>query len=192
VPAEKHAAALAFEPALPAPESASPLAFEPIFERYAGYVLGLLHRLGVGDAEVDDVAQEVFLAIHHNLHAFEQRSSLKTWICGICLRQARNARRVASRRSAHLTPLFSEPAVAHDAERQLEQAEHAALFAQGLAQLSLAQRAVFVLYEVEELSIAEIAETVGCPRFTAYTRLHSARRKLRAFFERARAQGRFS
>jgi RNA polymerase sigma-70 factor (ECF subfamily) len=163
-----------------------------VFEQYAGYVLALLPRLGVPASDVDDVAQEVFLVIHRSLASFEGRSSLKTWICGICLRKAREQRRHASRRSARHVPLAVEPAVASQVEAQLQDAEHAALFEQGLRQLSLEQRTVFVLYEVEELSMVEVAQAAGCPRFTAYTRLHSARRKMRAFFERARAQGRFS
>jgi RNA polymerase sigma-70 factor (ECF subfamily) len=170
----------------------SPLSFARVFDAYASYVIQLLRRLGVGEADVDDVAQEVFLAIYRNLASFEGRSSLKTWICGICLRQASQQRRLAARSRARLTPLVGEPAIPHDAEALVEQGEHAALLAQGLAQLTHAQRSVFVLYEIEELSIFEVAQAIACPRFTAYTRLHSARRKMRAFFERARAQGRFS
>jgi RNA polymerase sigma-70 factor (ECF subfamily) len=38
---------------------------------------------------------------------------------------------------------------------------------------------VFVLYEIEELPMADVARSLGCPRFTAYTRLHAARAALR-------------
>jgi len=193
LPGHKPTALLTLDAsALPAAPDRPREDFAHVFEQYAGYVLGLLPRLGVAEADVDDVAQEVFVAIHGNLASFQGRSSLKTWICGICLRKAHGQRRSAARRGARLAALHREPAVVHDAEARLLEAEQAALLEQGLRQLSLAQRTVFVLYEVQELSMAEVAEAVGCPRFTAYTRLHSARRKMRLFFERARAQGRYA
>ena len=49
-----------------------------------------------------------------------------------------------------------------------------------------AQRAVFVLYEIEELTMAEVAEAVGCPLQTAYSRLHAARKIVEAGVEKAR------
>jgi RNA polymerase sigma-70 factor (ECF subfamily) len=42
------------------------------------------------------------------------------------------------------------------------------------------QREVFVLYEIEELGMAEVARAVGCPLQTAYSRLHAARRRIAA------------
>jgi len=46
-------------------------------------VLGFVRRLGVHEREVEDVAQEVFVIVHRQLPAFEGRSTLKTWVCGI-------------------------------------------------------------------------------------------------------------
>ena len=48
------------------------------------------------------------------------------------------------------------------------------------------KRAVFVLYEIEELSMKEVAEAVGCPLQTAYSRLHAARKLILEAAERAR------
>ena len=42
------------------------------------------------------------------------------------------------------------------------------------------KRAVFVLYEIEQLAMAEVAEAVGCPLQTAYSRLHAARAEVTA------------
>jgi RNA polymerase sigma-70 factor (ECF subfamily) len=57
-----------------------------------------------------------------------------------------------------------------------------------LDRLDEAQRAVFVLYEIEELSMAEIAEAVGCPLQTAYSRLHAARAQVEQTIRRERAR----
>ena len=64
------------------------LDFADVFAEHGAYVLCLLERLGVHAADVEDVAQEVFLTVHKKLPSFEGRSCLKTWICGICLRKA--------------------------------------------------------------------------------------------------------
>lgn len=170
----------------------SQLTFVEVFHAHAAYVLRLLRRLGVREPDLEDVAQEVFLVVHAQLPAFEGRSKLKTWICGICLRKASGYRRKAHRRRELAMAAVPEHASASSQDLLLERNEQAALLQEGLSQLSEKQLQVFVLYEIEELSMLEVARAVGCPRFTAYTRLHSARRALRAFLEKARRHGRFA
>jgi len=173
------------KPSALAPASAS--TFAEVFRAYAGYVLGLLRRLGVRDADVEDVAQEVFIVVHAQLAGFEGRSTLKTWICGICVRKVSEYRRRAHRRHEVVVATLPERAAGGDQDQhaRLERDEQAALLQQGLSLLSEKLLHVFVLYEVEELTMAEVARAVGCPRFTAYTRLYAARRAMRTFLERA-------
>jgi RNA polymerase sigma-70 factor (ECF subfamily) len=165
------------------PEAASP-SFTDVFQAHAGYVLGLLGRLGVAAADLEDVAQDVFIAIHQKLPGFEGRSTLKTWVCGICLRRASDYRRRAHRRRELLVPDFVERAAGEQPEGAALRREHARLLQQALAVLPEPQMQVFVLYELEELPMAEVAQAVGCPRFTAYTRLRAARRLLREWLQR--------
>jgi RNA polymerase sigma-70 factor (ECF subfamily) len=54
--------------------------------------------------------------------------------------------------------------------------------------LSDDKRAVFVLYEIEELPMAEVAAAVGCPLQTAYSRLHAARQEVEAIMMRRRTR----
>lgn len=177
-PSASHAAALP----LVAPATALP--FAEVFHAHAGYVLGLLQHLGVRDADIEDVAQEVFVVVHAQLAAFEGRSSLKTWICGISLRKASEYRRKAYRRRERLTDGLegARAALPSDQEETIEQSRVAERLKRALASLSEKQLQVFVLFEIEELSMAEISEALACPRFTAYTRLYAARRAVRAFF----------
>lgn len=160
--------------------------FVDVFRAYAAYVLALLRRLGVHEADAEDVAQEVFVVVHAQLAGFQGRSTLKTWICGICVRKVSEYRRKAHRRREVMLAVVPERAAPDDGqEQQLEQKQQAALLQQGLSRLTDKQLQVFVLYEIEELSMAEVADALGCPRFTAYTRLHAARRAMRAFLESA-------
>lgn len=147
-------------------------------------MLGLVRRLGVHEREVEDVAQEVFVIVHRQLPAFEGRSALKTWVCGIALRAAANHRRKAYRR--HERPddfaqdtsmlLRQEPTQ----EQALERARQAAALQRALDKLSDKLRDVFVLYEIEELPMLDVARVLGIPRFTGYTRLRAARSAIAA------------
>jgi RNA polymerase sigma-70 factor (ECF subfamily) len=78
------------------------------------------------------------------------------------------------------------PDEAVDAERIRARLKHA------LASLDDERRAVFVLYELEDLTMPEVAEVVGCPLTTAYSRLHSARKALKTAFLRQKLSERSS
>jgi RNA polymerase sigma-70 factor (ECF subfamily) len=167
--------------------SAGP-SFTDVFAAHAAYVLGLLSRLGVAAPDVEDVAQEVFIVIHEKLPGFEQRSSLKTWVCGICLRKASDYRRRAHRRHERLVAEHDDRAAASDhPEGKLLRDENAARLQRALATLPEPLMQVFVLYEIEELPMLEVARAIGCPRFTGYTRLRAARRALREQLARPEA-----
>jgi RNA polymerase sigma-70 factor (ECF subfamily) len=155
------------------------VSFRDVFGRYAPYVLGLVRRLGVREAEVDDVAQEVFIVVHRQLPHFEGRSSLKTWLCGITLRTVANHRRKVMRRREASIDISPEQRAAPEQHTLLERQDNANSLLQALDTLTPKLREVFVLYEIEELPMIDVARTLGCPRFTAYTRLHAARAALR-------------
>ena len=158
--------------------------FADVFAGHASYVLGLLARLGVAASDVEDVAQDVFVVIHQKLPEFEGRSSLKTWVCGICLRKASDYRRRAHRRHERLVPGPGEHAsAAGDPERSALRSEDVLRLQQALASLPEPLLQVFVLYEIEELPMSDVALAVGCPRFTGYTRLRAARRAIREHLE---------
>lgn len=151
-----------------------------IFDEHARYVIRTLRHLGIPEADVEDLAQEVFVTVQRKLPEFEGRSKLSTWLYGICLRVASDHRRRAyfNRERLDREPLehAAEPAV----DAPDVQAENRAVLGQLLGCLDADKRAVFVLYELEGLSMREVAEAVGCPLQTAYSRLHAARDLLQA------------
>lgn len=153
-----------------------------IFEAYATFVWRVLRRMGVAEADAEDVCQEVFLVVHRRLQEFEARSSLRTWIYGICLRCAAAYRNRAYRKREVRS---DEPIVGNVDAMQAEQLELARTLRkldEVLNGLPDAQREVYVLYELEELSMPEVAAAVGCPLQTAYSRLYAARREVKAAF----------
>jgi RNA polymerase sigma-70 factor (ECF subfamily) len=147
-----------------------------VFDEYAPFVWRTLRHFGVRDADLEDVCQEVFVAVHRKLTSFEGRSSLRTWLYGICMRTASDFRRRAyvrrERAVAEPPPVSVDP----DQAVELERAESRKLLERLLDELDEDKRVVFVLYELEELTMKEVADVVGCPLQTAYSRLHAARK----------------
>jgi RNA polymerase sigma-70 factor (ECF subfamily) len=148
--------------------------FDEVFREHAPFVWRALRRLGVSEADADDVCQEVFVVVHRKLPEFEGRSSLRTWIYGICVRTASSHRRLARHREVATEELPETPTTDGPHE-QLARNQALRALDRALGELDEDKRVVFVLYEIEELTMAEVVEVVGCPLQTAYSRLHAAR-----------------
>ena len=152
--------------------------FPTLFADHAPYVLRVMRHLGVAERDIQDQCQEVFVAVFRGLPGFAGRSALRTWIYGICVRVASNHRRRAHvRRELPVSELPEQASPAVQDEVLEERRGHPEL-RRWLDWLAPEQRDVFVLYELEELSMKEVAEVCGCPLQTAYSRLHAARRRL--------------
>jgi RNA polymerase sigma-70 factor (ECF subfamily) len=159
-----------------------------LFHVYASFTWRVLRRLGIADAEVDDVCQEVFVVAHRRLGDFEGRSSLQTWLYGICIRVAADHRKRARVRREDLEATPRELAIEARQEEDVALRQARAELDRILDTLSDDKRAVFVLYEIEELPMAEVAAAVGCPLQTAYSRLHAARQEVEAIMMRRRTR----
>jgi RNA polymerase sigma-70 factor (ECF subfamily) len=164
---------------------ADPTELAALFDAHAPYVFRVLRRFGVRDADVDDVLQEVFLVVMRRYADFEGRSKVRTWLYAICRGCASNYRQRAVHRREELRAESPEmtaascPAEALAGQQALERLDAS------LDRLPDAQRQVYVLYELEEIPMAEVAEIVDCPVNTAYARLRAARASVRAAFARA-------
>ena len=143
-----------------------------------------LRRLGIGVGDVDDAVQEVILVLARKLHLVEKGSE-RSFVFSTAFRIASDMRKRAKRRrQLEAAPLYEPADLGPDPETSAEQKRLTQLFARVLEQLSLELRAVFVLYELEEFTMAEIAETLALPPGTVASRL----RRGREAFERLAAQ----
>lgn len=162
--------------------------FNELFTTYNPFVWRTLRRLGVPASDAEDVCQEVFVAVHRKLESFEGRSSVRTWLYGICVHAASNHRRRGHVRREVLSEAPPDQTTAPDQQERLERQQALDLLDDLLNELDHDRRAVFVLYEIEQLSMSEIASAVGCPLQTAYSRLHAARKQLEATVKRLQAR----
>jgi RNA polymerase sigma-70 factor, ECF subfamily len=140
--------------------------------------------LGGGDADVNDVVQETFLAAFDGgLKAFNGDASLATWLSGVLVNRVRKLRRYRhSRPAAPLDGALRQPADGQASRGPATQVEQRVDVATMLDSLPPKYREVIVLREWQQMSYAEMASALGVPERTAETRLTRARRMLRQRF----------
>ena len=153
------------------------MVFKEVYDTHFAFVWRALRRLRVPDSSLKDAVQDVFLVVHRRLHEFEGRARVSTWLFGICLRVARDHRRLAY---VH-REVFDESNFASfvdpkaDTSALVEQRERLLMFNEALEALDARQRAVFVLFELENMIGDQIAASLQIPLGTAYSRLRLAR-----------------
>jgi RNA polymerase sigma-70 factor (ECF subfamily) len=149
-----------------------------IVEQYSVQVWRALRYCGVPQADLHDACQDVFVVIHRKLDEFEHRSSLGTWVYGICMRVASSYRRTAHRRREDVVAETPDLAVHPTQLQDVEEHRARERLLAALDKLDADKREVFVLFEIEERPMAEIAALLGCPLRTVYSRLEAARKEL--------------
>lgn len=152
-----------------------------VFDAEVAFVFRVLRRLGVPERDLDDAAQDIFVVVHRRLPSFEGGLSLRAWLFGIAKRVALARRRRASQRLERLESEAGDSGVSRSNEEQIAAR---ALLERALAALDDPKREVLFLYELEGMPMHEVAEAIGCPLQTAYSRLRSARAIVRSELER--------
>ena len=146
---------------------------EAIFKRFHPRVCRLAFALCGHPTEAEDIAQEVFVAVLRGIDGFRGEAELGTWIYRITTRVA--GRHVA-RRGRVMTHVIDTEGFAggSDAETDAQLAELAA----AMDTLSIPLRTVLSLVAIEGLSHEAVADVLGVPVGTVWSRLYNARRQL--------------
>jgi RNA polymerase sigma-70 factor (ECF subfamily) len=151
--------------------------FEEIYASHFSYVFHTLRRLGMRPCEADDLLQEVFLVVYRRLPDFEADRPMKPWLFGIVLRVvSEHRRRRAPARPAQVDALELADD-APSAETRLASRQARSLVLEALEALDLEQRAVLVMHDIDEQPTAAVADAIGIPVNTVYSRLRAARQK---------------
>ena len=148
-------------------------------DRYLDFVARVLRNAGTPEAEVDDDVQRTFIAVANRLDDVRPDAE-KSFLLQTALRMAAHARRtLARRREVHDSDAQLRLQGPLQPEQMLDQKRARLLLDEVLAEMAIELRTVFVLYELEELSMTEIAATLRIPQGTVASRLRRARADFR-------------
>lgn len=163
-----------------------------LIDRHFDFVWRSLRRLGVRESDVDDAAQDVFVVAVRRLDdILEERE--RAFLFGAAVRVCSTRRRFARRHPEDACGSSDDHVLTlPDPEKLVQLRQARQLVDDVLGSLSEELRSVFVLAELEELSVREIAEREGLPEGTVSSRLRAARAKFSAAVERRHACDRFA
>ncbi len=145
------------------------------FQRELDYVFRTLRRLGTSPSEVEDLAQEVFLALRRCWPEYDRERPLRPYLFGIAFRIASAHQRKRSREVAFGVVEVGDGKPGPDDALQAKQMR--ALVLAALERIPLPRRAVLVMHDLDEVSVGTVAKVLAIPLFTAYSRLRKARRE---------------
>lgn len=151
------------------------------------YVCRSLVRLGVRDADIEDMAHEVFVVLCRKWNGFDRSRQLRPYLFGIAFRVAAAHRRRYGREVAYDGTDIADGA--RNAEQEVWSTQARAMVLRALEQIKLSRRAVLIMYELDEVPMAMIAKTLGIPLFTAYSRLRKARKEFKIAIEVVQSEG---
>nr|PZN24161.1 MAG: sigma-70 family RNA polymerase sigma factor [Pseudomonadota bacterium] len=153
---------------------------------YIDFIARVLRNAGTPAAEIDDAVQRTFITVARRLDDVRPGAE-KAFLLQIALHVAAHARRTAARRREVPASEALEMVEFATPEQLTNQKRARQMLDRVLDQMDTDLRTVFVLYEFEELNMAEIASILGIPRGTVASRLRRARADFRervAAFER--------
>ncbi len=150
-----------------------------LVDRYVDFVARVLRNAGTPEAEIDDDVQRTFIAVSNRLDDVRPDAE-KSFLLQTALRMAAHARRtLARRREVHDSDAQLRLQGPLHPEQMLDQKRARELLDEVLAEMPFDLRTVFVLYELEELSMTEIAAALQIPSGTVASRLRRARADFR-------------
>ena len=164
--------------------------FRVLFEQEYRYVRATARRLGIRERELPDLIHDVFVTVHRKLPGFEDGRPVRPWLFGITFRIVVGHKRRLGYRREELSG-DSEDERADDAPRadqRMEDEERKRMVHEALEALDDDKRAVFVLHEIDEVPVPEIATALDVPQNTAYSRLRLGREEFRRALSRIAAR----
>ena len=159
------------------------------FDQHGPFLLRVVTRLVGNPATAEDVVQETFLIAHRRRSEVASYANIRGWLYRVAANLVRHQRRSIARRlrlEQALTQAQEQLGQTGDPSPlgALEVAQRAQQVRDCVAQLPLKQREVFVMFELEGVEGTTIAQLLGIPENTVWTRLHHARKRFRVLWDR--------
>jgi RNA polymerase sigma-70 factor (ECF subfamily) len=157
-----------------------------LYAQEADAVFSFFSRSGLKPTEAEDATHDTFVTAMQRVHSFDPTRAIRPWLLGIAFRIAVARMRNARRREepTDVAGLHALPDLSRDPEQSTAQRQAEALLRAALQKLPDEQRSVFILHELHEVGMNDIAETLGCSPNTAWSRLRLARVAFNSAIER--------
>lgn len=155
-------------------------AFEELFEMYQPRLKYYVRRLDNGNTNIDDVLQDIWLAVFKKIHKLKDAKSFGVWLYRI----ARNKVYDGFRRKDRFVRLPEEELPVSGSDEPVFDAEDAEKLHMSLAKLKPYHREVLTLCFIEQMPYQSISDVVGCSIGTVRSRIYYAKQSLRKEMER--------
>ncbi len=158
------------------------ISFNEIMETYGESIKRLIYTYVHDWSVAEDLTQDVFVIVYLKLDTFEQRSSLKTWICSIAINKCKDFIKSWNFRKVKLFNSLPEKylvTIDDNPEGQMIQHDEELLVAKSILSLPVKYREIIILFYYQEMQIADIGEILGLNESTVKTRLQRGRGKLK-------------
>jgi RNA polymerase sigma-70 factor (ECF subfamily) len=153
--------------------------FQAVFEAEFAYVCTSLRRLGVSERDIEDVAHDLFVEVWRRFETYDRGRPIRPWLFAFAFRFASDYRRLSRHKIELLvTKDALEPSAL--ADEMLAKKDAQRLLFAALESIDVERRAVFILFELDECPMQEIAASLSIPLNTAYSRLRLAREEFQA------------
>jgi RNA polymerase sigma-70 factor (ECF subfamily) len=153
-----------------------------IFDAEFEWVCRTLRRLGVRPSDLEDAAQETFLAVANRLSEYDPARPLRPWLFGFAMRIAANHRRKKKTDPTDTADEHASAAATPEHEAELRQQKDLVLRA--LEKIDDDRRPIFVMHDIEGFGAPEIATLLSIPVNTVYSRLRTARAEFEGAVQR--------
>ncbi len=156
--------------------------------QYQHWVYNIAYGILGHHEDAQDAAQDTFVSVWENIHKFQFRSRFSTWLYRIVRNKCLNV--IDQRKRRKTDPMEiddSQPWVPLDTvtpEQEVLRSEQSEILHTALGKLKESYRTILILRELRELSYEEIAEVLNCTLGRVKSRLHEARKALKAELER--------
>lgn len=177
--------------ALRGSRAASDEGLRELSDAIRGPVFRLALRMCGNAADADEAVQETLVDVLRGIDSFRAHAKLSTWVYRIAIRAASRVRARHARDRDQTQPLADEVAADpnHAPSAQAIAQENAQRLLTAMDTLPAEQRAVLSLSAMDQLPQTEIAEILGIPVGTVYSRLKTARDRLRTALTRTSNSG---
>jgi RNA polymerase sigma-70 factor (ECF subfamily) len=172
--------------------------FRKLVETYQGYAFSLAVRYLGNEEDARDVVQDTFIRIWKRLSTFDFRCKFTTWMYRIVINLCHDRNKALNRQKKFLDfnslgdfpDLFSAAIAPIDLENESIRKELGTIIAALAGELPPRQRSIFVLRDLQDLSVAEVSQILRISKNSVKSNLSHARQKIRKRLEQIEKNGR--